>query len=67
MGGNMYNIPAHLVDKLLQILRKRLLPQLPKNAVTFLNTFKATYNIKVMICLSGNSEWSQWMYRSKCT
>jgi len=42
------NIPLAHLDKLLPILRKRLLPQLPKNAVTFLNTSKATYNIKVM-------------------
>ncbi|KYN01402.1 hypothetical protein ALC62_07806, partial [Cyphomyrmex costatus] len=42
------NISLIHLDKLLQILRKRLLPQLPKSATTFLNTLKATYNIKSM-------------------
>lgn len=42
------NIPLTHLDKLLQILRKRLLPQLPKSSITFLNTSKATYNTKVM-------------------
>lgn len=42
------NIPSAHLDKLLLILRKRLLPQLPKSSVTFLNTTGAIYNIKAM-------------------
>ncbi|KYN28605.1 hypothetical protein ALC57_01997, partial [Trachymyrmex cornetzi] len=40
------NIPHTKLDSLLQILRKRLLPNLPANAKTFLKTNSAEHNIK---------------------
>lgn len=42
------NIRSAHLDKLLLILRKRLLPQLPKSSVTFLNTTEAMYNIQII-------------------
>lgn len=42
------NISIKHLDKLLNILRKKLLPQLPKSGKTFLETTKASYNIRPM-------------------
>ncbi|KMQ85124.1 hypothetical protein RF55_16507 [Lasius niger] len=43
-----YNIPLAHIDVLLNILRKRLLPQLPKCSKTFLESSKAEYTVKAM-------------------
>lgn len=40
------NIQQNILDELLAILRKRLLPRLPKSAKTFLQTQTAKYNIQ---------------------
>jgi len=40
------NIPHTKLDLLLQILRRRLLPELPATAKTFLKINSAEYNIK---------------------
>lgn len=40
-----YKITHASVDKLLSIFRKRMLPDLPKSAATFLQTRKVTYDI----------------------
>lgn len=42
------NISIKHVNMLLNILRERLLPQLPKSGKTFLETTKASYNIQPM-------------------
>lgn len=41
--------PNNHLDLLLAILRKRLLPELPKCSKTFLHTTEATYEVKTMI------------------
>ena len=43
------------LDKLLAILRRRLLPDLPKSSKTFLNTTHANYNIREMLDHEGNA------------
>ncbi|XP_043463669.1 uncharacterized protein LOC122499400 [Leptopilina heterotoma] len=43
------------VDKMLKILRLRLLPELPKSAKTFLGTSSANYDIKEMLDSDGSN------------
>lgn len=45
LSGNP-TIPHTRINSLLAILRKRLLPELPKNAKTFLDTSKAHYHLQ---------------------
>ena len=42
------------VEQLLKILRRRLLPELPKSAKTFLGTSSAEYNIQEMSDADGS-------------
>lgn len=49
------NIPQTQLDRLLLILRRRLLPALPKSSKTFLKTATAQYHIEVMKDDSGAS------------
>ncbi|KYN20014.1 hypothetical protein ALC57_07643, partial [Trachymyrmex cornetzi] len=49
------NIPHTKLDSLLQILRRRLLPNLPATAKTFLKTNSAEYNIKQFYDVNGCS------------
>lgn len=48
------NINQNSLDKLLKILKARLLPSLPKSSKTFLKTTSATYNIINMEDQNGN-------------
>lgn len=50
------NIGQNALDDLLQILRRRLLPHLPKSAKTLLRTGAAAYNIQPMAAANGTME-----------
>jgi len=43
-----FNIPQTALDKLMSILKQRLLPALPKSSKTFLQT-KSNYNIHTIL------------------
>ncbi|KYQ60035.1 hypothetical protein ALC60_00921, partial [Trachymyrmex zeteki] len=56
LSGNP-TIPHTKLQALLAILRRRLLPQLPKYAKTFLGTTKASYNIQIF-----NNDGDEFIY-----
>ncbi|XP_043464228.1 putative uncharacterized protein DDB_G0289963 [Leptopilina heterotoma] len=49
-----HGIEQNSIDGMLKILRRRLLPELPKTAKTFLGTSTAEYEIKEMADLDGS-------------
>lgn len=49
-----FSVPQNCLDGLLSILRRRLLPDLPKSSKTFLGTNKANYKIEEMNDMQNN-------------